>query len=74
MIALLWGRMQSTFAAILLVVGAIVSAWVVGRKTGGERARAQAAAAEQDARRSADEAARDAQRSTAADRMREGKF
>ena len=74
MIALLWGRMQSTFAAILLVVGAIVSAWVVGRKTGGERARAQAAAAEQDARRSADEAARDAQRSTATDRMREGKF
>lgn len=74
MIALLWGRMQSTFAAILLVVGAIVSAWVVGRKTGGERARAMAAAAEQDARRSADEAARDAQRSTAADRMREGKF
>ena len=74
MIALLWGRMQSTFAAILLVIGAIVSAWVVGRKTGGERARAMAAAAEQDARRSADEAARDAQRSTAADRMREGKF
>lgn len=74
MIALLWGRLQSTFAAILLVVGAIVSAWMVGRKTGGERARAQAAAAEQDARRSADEAARDAQRSTAADRLRDGKF
>lgn len=74
MIALLWARLQSTFAAILLVVGAIVSAWIVGRKTGGERARAQAAAAEQDARRSADEAARDAQRTTAADRLREGKF
>lgn len=74
MIALLWGRLQSTLAAILLVVGAIFSAWVVGRKTGGERARAMAAAAEQDARRSADEAARDAQRSTAVDRMREGKF
>ena len=74
MIALLWGRLQSTFAAILLVVGAIVSAWVVGRKTGGERARAMAAAAEQDARRSADEAARVAQRSSAADSLRGGKF
>lgn len=74
MIALLWGRMQSTLTAILLVVGAIFSAWAMGRKTGGERARALAAAAEQDARRSADEAARDAQRSTAADRLREGKF
>lgn len=74
MIALLWGRVQSVIAAILLVLGAIVSAWVVGRKTGGERVRAQAAAAEQDARRSADEAARNAQRDTAADRLRGGKF
>ena len=74
MIALLWGRMQSTLAAILVVVGAIVSAWVMGRKTGGERSRALAAEAEQDARRSADEAARDAQRSTAADRLSAGKF
>jgi len=74
MIALLWGKLQSTFAAILLVVGAIVSAWVAGRKTGGERARALAAAEEQETRRSADEAARTAQQSTAADRLRGGKF
>jgi hypothetical protein len=74
MIALIWGKLQSTLAAILLVVGAIVSAWMVGRKTGVERARAQAAAEEQNARRSADVAARDAQQSTAADRLRNGKF
>ena len=36
MIAMLWSRVQGTVAAILLVLGAIVSAWVVGRKTGGE--------------------------------------
>lgn len=74
MIALLWSRVQGVVGAILLVIGAIVSAWVVGRKTGGERARALAAAQEQDARRSADAAARDAQQSTAADRLRGGKF
>jgi len=74
MIALLWGRVQSAVAAILLVIGAIVSAWVVGRKTGGERARALAAAQEQDARRSADAAARTAQQSTASDRMHRGEF
>lgn len=74
MMTLLWGRMQSVVAAIALVIGAIVSAWVAGRKTGGERLRAHAAATEQDARRLADEAARDAQRSSAADRLRDGKF
>jgi hypothetical protein len=74
MIALIWGKLQSTLAAILMVVGAIVSAWLVGRKTGVERARAQAAEQEQNARRSADEAARTAQQSTAADRLRGGKF
>lgn len=74
MIAMLWGRMQSTLAAILLVVGAIVSAWVVGRKTGGERARAHAAAQEQNTRRAADAAARDAQQSGAAERLRRGEF
>ena len=74
MIALIWGKLQSTLAAILLVVGAIVSAWLVGRKTGGERARAQAAEQEQNARRSADVAARTAQQSTAADRLRTGNF
>lgn len=50
MIALLWGRLQGTVAAIALVVGAIFSAWIVGRKTGGERVRAQAAAHEQEVR------------------------
>lgn len=74
MIALLWGRMQSALAAVLLVIGAIVSAWVVGRKTGGERARAVAAAREQEIRKSADEAARDAERTPVADRMRDGRF
>jgi len=74
MIAMLWGRVQGTVAAILLVIGAIVSAWVVGRKTGGERARAHAAVQEQDTRRAADAAARDAQRSGAAERLRSGQF
>jgi hypothetical protein len=70
----LWGKLQGTLAAILIVVGAIVSAWVVGRKTGGERARANAAEQEQETRKSADEAARTAQQSTAADRLRTGNF
>lgn len=74
MIALLWSRVQGVAAAILLVVGAIASAWIVGRKTGGERARTQAAAQEQETRRSADAAARDAQQSNAADRLFRGKF
>jgi hypothetical protein len=70
----LWGKLQGTLAAILVVIGAIVSAWVVGRKTGGERARANAAEQEQETRKSADEAARTAQQSTAADRLRTGNF
>lgn len=74
MMALLWGRMQNVVAAIALVIGAVFSAWVIGRKSGGERVRAHAAAAEQNSRRLADEAARDAQRSSAADRLRDGKF
>lgn len=74
MIAMLWGRVQGVVAAILLVVGALVSAWVMGRKTGGERVRAQAASQEQTARRAGDEAARDAERSGAAERLRDGRF
>jgi hypothetical protein len=74
MIALLWGRIQGVVAAILLVVGAIFSAWIVGRKTGGERVRAQAAESEQKVRRTADEAARDAERTPVADRLFRGKF
>jgi hypothetical protein len=70
----LWGKLQGTLAAILVVIGAIVSAWVVGRKTGGEHARANAAEQEQETRKSADEAARTAQQSTAADRLRTGNF
>jgi hypothetical protein len=74
MIALLWSRVQGTVAAILLVIGAMVSAWIVGRKTGGERVRAQAATREQELRETADAAARDAQRFTASERLRDGKF
>lgn len=72
--AFIWGKLQSTLAAILVVVGAIASAWMIGRRTGGERARASAAELEQEIRKSADEAARTAQQSTAADRLRDGKF
>jgi hypothetical protein len=72
--AFIWGKLQGTLAAILVVIGAIVSAWVVGRKTGGERARSNAAEQEQEIRKSADEAARTAQQSTAADRLRTGNF
>jgi len=74
MIALLWSRVQGVIGAVLIVVGAIVSAWVVGRKSGSERVRALAAAREQEIRRSADAAARDAQQYSAADRLRDGKF
>lgn len=70
----LWGKLQGTLAAILVVIGAIASAWMIGRRTGGERARANAAELEQEIRKSADEAARTAQQSTAADRLRTGNF
>jgi hypothetical protein len=70
----LWGKLQGTLAAILVVVGAIASAWAIGRRTGGEHARANAAELEQEIRKSADEAARTAQQSTAADRLRTGNF
>lgn len=72
--AFIWSKLQGTLAAILVVIGAIVSAWVIGRKTGGEHARANAAELEQEIRKSADEAARNAQQSTAVDRLRDGKF
>lgn len=74
MIAALWGRVQGIVAAIGLVLGAVVSAWFLGRKTGGERVRAQAAAHEQQVREKADEAARTAERSGAFDRLRDGRF
>jgi hypothetical protein len=74
MISLIWGRVQGALVAVFLVIGAIFSAWIVGRKTGGERARARAADQEQNTRRSADVAARTAEQSTAADRLRDGKF
>ena len=70
----IFGKLQSVLAAMLVVIGAIVSAWVVGRKTGGERARANAAEQEQKTRKSADEAARIAQQSGVVDRLRNGKF
>lgn len=74
MITALWGRAQAWLAAAGLVLGAIVSAWVVGRRSGGERVRAQAAEAEQEAREAGDAAARDAERDGATDRLRNGRF
>jgi hypothetical protein len=70
----LWGRAQAWLAAAGLVLGAIVSAWVVGRRSGLDRARAQAAEAEQASRRTGDAAARDAERDGASDRLRDGRF
>jgi len=70
----LWGKLQGTLTAILVVLGAIASAWAIGRRTGGEHARANAAELEQEIRKSADEAARTAQQFTAADRLRTGNF
>jgi hypothetical protein len=72
--AFIWAKLQGTLAAILVVIGAIASAWAIGRRTGGESARANAAELEQEIRKSADAAATVAQRSTAADRLRDGKF
>ena len=74
MIAMLWTRFQGVLAAVALVIGAIVSAWIAGRTTGGERVRAQAAAREQEIREKADEAAHTAERSGAFDRLRDGRF
>lgn len=74
MITALWGRIQGIVAALGLVLGAIVSAWFMGRATGGERVRTQAAAREQQVREKADEAARSAERSGASDRLRDGRF
>jgi hypothetical protein len=74
MFTALWIRFQPWVAAAGLALGALVSAFVVGRKSGGERVRAQAAATEQEARRDGDAAARDAERTGASDRLRSGSF
>lgn len=74
MMAALWARAQAWLAAAGLVLGAVVSAWVVGRRSGGERVRAQAAQAEQEARGAGDAAARDAERDGASSRLRDGRF
>lgn len=74
MLTALWIRIQPWVAAAGLALGAIISAFVVGRKTGGDRVRAQAAASEQEARREGDAAAADAQRTGSSDRLRNGTF
>lgn len=74
MMATLWARAQGWLAAAGLVLGAVVSAFIVGRRSGGERVRAQAAAEEQQARRAGDAAARDAERDGAVDRLQRGNF
>lgn len=74
MMAALWARAQAWLAAAGLVLGAVVSAWVVGRRSGGERVRAQAAQAEQEARRKGNAAAADAERTGSSDRLRNGTF
>ena len=74
MITALWIRIQPWLAAAGLVLGAIVSAFVAGRKSGGERIRAQAAAKEQETRRAGDAAVADAQRDGADRRLRDGTF
>jgi hypothetical protein len=70
----IWTRAQGWMAEAALVLGAIVSAWVVGRRSGGDRVRAQAAASEQNARRDGDAAARTAERDGADKRLRRGDF
>jgi hypothetical protein len=73
-LAPIWARFSGWIAAAGLVLGAIASAWIVGRRSGGERVRAQAAASEQSARRAGDAAARDAERDGADSRLRDGRF
>jgi hypothetical protein len=70
----LWLRVQAWIGAALLLVGALVSAWIVGRRSGTHAAKVRAAQTEQKARRAGDAAAADAERDGAADRLRRGRF
>jgi hypothetical protein len=74
MIALLWGRLQAWLMAAVAIFGALLAIWFNGRRSGGDRVRANAAAREQELRREGDEAAADAGRAGAADRLRSGRF
>jgi hypothetical protein len=74
MIALIWGRVLAWVMAAVAVFGALLAIWFNGRKSGGERVRANASAQEQELRREGDEAAADAGRDGAADRLRSGRF
>lgn len=74
MIALLWGRVQAWLMAAVAVFGALLAIWFNGRRSGGERVRAQAQAQEQELRREGDAAAADAARDGAADRLQRGRF
>jgi hypothetical protein len=65
-----WAAMAA-FGAVLAAIGAV---WMSGRRSGIDRARAQAAEAEQKARRAGDEAARAAERDGADKRLRDGRF
>jgi hypothetical protein len=74
MIALLLGRVQAWLMAAVAVFGALLAIWFNGRRSGGERVRASAQAQEQELRREGDEAAADAGRAGASDRLRSGRF
>lgn len=74
MIALLLGRVQAWLMAGVAVFGALLAIWLNGRRSGGERVRAQAQAQEQEMRREGDAAAADAARDGASDRLRRGRF
>jgi hypothetical protein len=74
MLTAIWIRFQPWVAAVGAALGVIAAAFVAGRRSGGDRVRAQAAAAEQKLRENGDEAARDAERTGAVDRLRDGRF
>jgi hypothetical protein len=73
-LGMLWIRFKSWIIGAALVVGALASVWLSGRRSGIESAKVRAAEAEQRARRDGDEAVRVAERDGVADRLRRGNF
>ena len=67
-------RFWAWAAAVGMALTTVAAIWMSGRRAGIDRARVQAAEAEQKARRDGDEAARTAERDGADKRLRDGNF
>ena len=74
MIAAAWTRLQGWLALAGAALAAIGAAYLAGRRDGRDARSVEAMREEQQTRRTGDAAARDAERTGAAERLRRGDF